>query len=163
MIGFRPASDGRISVPVSLCARSVRATAGLTLRVGFLASTFILIFALLLSPLMSFGASASAVASVSAAQIAGVDRLDETGNGKMGAVVASRPGSTDVSGKIEAIRRMGTRVVLRTFHHHDLIAAGGGEKLAESTENFVRVVTLGGPCRASVHEGLGRAPPRLDL
>ena len=159
MFGFRPASDGRALVPVSLRARSIGAVAGLMSLVGLVASVFALIFTLLASPF----ASASAAVPVQGAVAGSFHRADLSGKAEIDPVAVARAGSTAVPGKIEAIRRMGSRSMLRMVPRHDLIVPVGTEKLAESTEIPVRTVTRNGAFRIRVHDGLGRAPPGIDL
>lgn len=159
MFGFRPASDGRALVPGSLRARSIGVTANLMSRVGLVVSALGLIFVFLLSPF----ASASAAVPVSEGVASSFHRPDLSSGGKTDPVAVARAGSTAVFGKIEAIRRSVLRSVLRTAPRYDLIASDGLEKLAESTGIPVRTVARNGAFRTRVHDGLGRAPPRIDL
>jgi hypothetical protein len=149
VIGLRPASDGRVLVPASLRARFLDATAGLMPRVGIVISAFILTFVFLLSSGSTDRAATSAPGVFN--------------GGQMDVVAADRLISTDVWSKIEAIGRMGIRGVLRVAPRHDLIAAVFAEKLADSTENPVRIAARCVTCRVSMREGLGRAPPRFNL
>ncbi|MFZ3033233.1 MAG: hypothetical protein WA138_04405 [Parvibaculum sp.] len=163
MFGFRPASDGRVLVPGSLRARSIGASANLMSRVGLVVSALALIFTFLLSPAFSPDASASVVAIVDGVQTSSFARQDMSDRGRIDRIVVARAGSTDVFGKIEAIRRMGSRSVLRNSPRLDLIAMDRMENLVESTEVSVRTVTRNSAFRTRVHDGLGRAPPRIDL
>ena len=150
VMGFRPASERLASAPASHRDRV------------FGLSGFFLVVAILLSPLIPGDASARA-ASDHGLQTPSVLALDMFDAGKIDALDASEPVSTDVWSKIEAIRRMGGRSLWRPSQRHDLTIVPVVWKPAESTENPVRNVTKCGACQALVNEGLGRAPPRFDL
>jgi len=150
-MGFWPASERLASVPASHRGRA------------FGVSSVFLVLALLLSPFVWDDASARAADAPSSAQISSFLAPDMFDGGKIDAVAASKPVSTDVWSKIEAIRRMGGRGLSRPSWRHDLAPASIVWKLADSTENSVRIVTKCRACQALVNEGLGRAPPRLNL
>ena len=150
VMGFRPASERLVSAPASHRDRF------------FDLSGFFLVVAILLSPLFRGDASARA-ASEPGFQVPSVFALDMFDAGKIDAVAAREPVSTNVWGKIEAIRRMGGRSLSRPSPRQDPAIVPVVWKPAESTENPVRNVTKCGASQALVNEGLGRAPPRFDL
>ena len=149
-MGFRPASERPAFVSGPHRGRA------------FGVSGFFLVFALVLSPFIWGDASARA-AGVQDLQITSLLAPEMFDGGKIDAVAASEPVSTDVWSKIEAIRRMGGRGLSRLSPRPDVTASSAVRKLADSTENPVRIVTKFGASQTLVNEGLGRAPPRFDL
>ena len=125
-------------------------------------SGFFLVLAILLSPFICDDASARA-ATAPGLQAASFHALDMFDAGKIDAITAGEPVSTDVRSKIEAIRRMGGRSLSRPSPRHDPATVPVVGKLADSTENPVRIVTKCSASQTLVNEGLGRAPPRFDL
>ena len=107
VMGFRPARERLAPLPVSHRVRV------------FGLSGFILVLAILLSPL-AWGDASARAATAHGFQATSVFALDTFDAGKIDAVAESEPVSTDVWGKIEAIRRMGGRSLSRPLPRHDL-------------------------------------------